>query len=87
MQRLIQEWNSKVQRNDRIQLFVRQFRLDTTKSMENRLELLGLTYDYLKMQYESTSPESFVKWLSFIGVKYKVWHEKICIHFKKICKK
>ena len=71
-QRLIQEWNNKVQRNNRIQLLVRQFRLDTTKSMAKRLELLGPTYDYLKMQYESSLPESFVKWLSSVGVKYKV---------------
>ena len=71
MQRLIQEWNSKVQRKNRIQLLVRQFTLDTTKSMAKRLELLGLTYDYLKMQYVSTSPESFIKWFSSAGVKYK----------------
>ena len=50
-QRLIQEWNSKVQRNHRIQLVIRQFQLNTTKSMAKRLELLGLTYDYLKMEY------------------------------------
>ena len=62
MQRLIQELNSQVQRNNRIQLLVRQFRLDTTKSMAKRLKLLRLIYDYLKIQYESTSPESFVKW-------------------------
>ena len=71
MQRLIQEWNGKVQRKNRIQLLVRQFRLNTTKSMAKGLELLELTYDYLKMQYESTSPESFIKWLSSTGVKHK----------------
>ena len=82
MQKLIQEWNYKVQKNNRIQQLVIGFKQDTTKSMAKRLEMLGLSYDYLKAQYES-SPESFVKWLCSVGIKYKAWHKKICTHFKK----
>ena len=86
IQKLTQEWNNKVQKYYRIQQLVKGFKLDTTKAMANRLELLGLTYEFLKQQYESTSPDAFVKWLISVGVKYKIWHEKICLHFKKICR-
>ena len=45
--------------------------------MAQRLESLGLLYEYLKVQYESTSSQdAFVKWLQSIGVKHKAWHEK-----------
>ena len=55
--------------------------------MAQRLELLGLSHEYLKVQYESTpSPDDFVKWLRSVGVKHKAWHEKICKHFKKVGK-
>ena len=40
-------------------------------------ELLGLSYEYLKMQYKSTSsPDEFIKWLRSVGVKHKAWHKK-----------
>ena len=56
--------------------------------MAQRLELLGLSYEYLKEQYElMPSPDDFVKWLCSAGVKHKAWHEKICKHFKKLGKK
>ena len=88
MQKLIQEWNNKVQRNNRIQQLVIGFKQDTTKSMAKRLELLGLTYEYLKVQYDSMSSlDAFIKWLCSVGVKHKAWHEKICTHFKKVVKK
>lgn len=88
VQKLIQEWNNKVQRNNRIQQLVIGFKQDTTKSMAKRLELLGLTYEYLKVQYDSMSSlDAFIKWLCSVGVKHKAWHEKICTHFKKIFKK
>ena len=55
--------------------------------MAQRLEMLGLSYTYLREQYDSAkSPEDFVKWLKSVGIKLKAWHEKICNHFKK-CKK
>ena len=83
MHKVIQEWNSKVQRNNRIQQLVIGFKQDTSKSMAQRLESLGLSYEYLKVQYESTSSQdAFIKWLQSIGVKHKAWHEKICTHFK-----
>lgn len=88
MQKLIQEWNGKVQKNNRIQQLVIGFKQDTSKSMAKRLELLGLSYDYLKVQYESTSsPDAFVKWLRSVGVKHKAWHGKICTHFNKVFNK
>ena len=84
MHKVTQEWNSKVQRNNRIQQLVIGFKQDTSKSMAQRLESLGLSYEYLKEQYESTSsPDAFVKWLRSVGIKHKAWHEKICTHFKK----
>ena len=64
------------------------FKQDSSKSMAQRLELLGLSYEYLKVQYESiSSPDEFVKWLHSVGIKHKAWHEKICKHFKKIFNK
>ena len=87
MQKLIQEWNIKEQKNNRIQQLVLGFKQDTTKSMAQRLELLGLSHEYLKVQYEWTpSQDDFVKWLRSVGVKHKAWHEKICKHFKKVGK-
>ena len=86
-QQLLQAWNDKTNKNNRVQQIVRGFKLDCTKRMAQRLELLGLSYTYLKEQYEcAKSTEEFVKWLKSVGVNYKVWHEKICMHFKK-CKK
>ena len=56
--------------------------------MAQRLESLGLSYEYLKLQYESiSSPDEFVKWLRLVRVKHKAWHEKICKHFKKVFNK
>ena len=84
MHKVTQEWNSKVQRNNRIQQLAIEFKQNTSKSMAQRLESLGLSYEYLKEQYESTSsPDAFVKWLRSVGIKHKAWHEKICTHFKK----
>ena len=81
--KVMQEWNSKVQRNNRIQQLVIGFKQDTSKSMAQRLKSLGLSYEYLKVQYESTSSQdAFIKWLQSIGVKHKAWHKKICTHFK-----
>ena len=41
--------------------------------MEQKLELLSLSYTYLKEQYECANfTEEFVKWLESVGVKYKV---------------
>ena len=58
------------------------FKQDTSKSMAQRLEILGLSYAYLVEQYESAkSPEDFVKWLKSVGIKYKAWHEKIFTHY------
>ena len=86
--KLTLEWDAKMQKNNRIQQLVIGFKQDTTKSMAKRLELLGLSYEYLKIQYESaSSPECFVKWLCSVGLKHKAWHQKICMHFKKISKK
>ena len=90
MHKVVQEWNSKVQKNNRIQQLVIGFKQDTSHSMAKRLELAGLSYEYLKVQYESmSSQDAFVKWLRSVGVKHKRWHENICTHFKKVftCKK
>ena len=80
MHKVIQEWNSKVQRNNRIQQLVIGFKQDTSKSMAQRLESLGLSYEYLKVQYESTSSQdAFVKWLRSIGVRHKAWYVCVCV--------
>ena len=86
-QLLLHAWNNKISKNNRVQQIIIGFKQDTTKKMAQRLEVLGLSYSYLKEQYESAkSMEEFVIWLKSIGLKYKKWHEKICMHFKK-CKK
>ena len=82
-QQLLQAWNDKTNKNNRVQQIVRGFKLDCTKRMAQRLELLGLSYTYLKEQYEcANSTEEFVKWLKSVGVNHKVWHEKTCMQFK-----
>ena len=81
---LLQAWQDKINKNNRIQQIVIGFKQDTSKSMAQRLEILGLSYAYLAEQYKSAkSPKDFVKWLKSVDVKYTVWHEKICTHFKK----
>ena len=55
MHKVVQEWNSKVQKNNRIQQLVIGFKQDISHSMAKRLELAGLSYEYLKVQYESMS--------------------------------
>ena len=88
MHKIAQEWNGKVQKNNRIQELVIGFEKDIIKSMAQRLELLGLSYNYLKAQYESAlSTDVYVKWLCSVGVKHKAWHGKICTHFKRVVKK
>ena len=70
-------------KNNRIQQIVIGFKQDTSKSMAQRLEIIGLPYAHPAEQYESAkSPEDFVKWLKSVIAKYKAWHEKNCIHFK-----
>ena len=82
-QQLLQAWNDKINKNNRIQQIVIGFKQDTTKRMAQRLEMLGLSHTYLREQYDSAkSPEDFVKWLKSVGIKLKAWHEKICNHFK-----
>ena len=82
-QQLLQAWNDKTNKNNRVQQIVRGFKLDCTKRMAQRLELLGLSYTYLKEQYEGAkSTEEFVKWLKSVGVNYKVWHEKFACTLK-----
>ena len=83
MQKLIQEWNNKVQKDNTIQQLVIGFKQDTIKAMAKRLELLAVLWLCKSAEYESTSPETFVKWLYSVEIKYKAWHEEICKHFKK----
>ena len=85
-QQLQQAWHE-INKNNRIQQIVIGFKQDTSKRMAQRLEMLGLSYTYLREQYDSAkSTEDFVKWLKSVGIKLKAWHEKICMHFIK-CKK
>ena len=82
---LLQAWQDKINKNNRIQQIVIGFKQDTTKSMAQRLETLGLSYAYLAEQYDmAKSPENFVKWLKSVGVKYKAWHEKIVLILKSV---
>ena len=84
-QQLLQAWNDKTNKNNRVQQIVRGFKLDCTKRMAQRLELLDLSYTYLKDQYEGAkSTEEFVKWLKSVGVNYKVWHEKFACTLKSV---
>ena len=67
---LLQAWHDKINKN-RIQQIVIGFKKDTSKSMAQRLETLGLSYAYLAEQYDTAkSPEDFVKWLKSVGVIY-----------------
>ena len=57
-QQLLQAWNDKINKNNRIQQIVIGFKQDTTKRMAQRLEMFGLSYTYLREQYDSVkSPE------------------------------
>ena len=62
--------------------FIKQ---DTSKSMAQRLKILGLSYTYLAEQYESAkSPEDFVKWLNSVGVNIRHGMKKFVLILKSI---
>ena len=64
--------HDKINKNNRIQQVVIGFKQDTSKRMTQRLEMLGLSYTYLREQYDSAkSTEDFVKWLKSVGIKLK----------------
>ena len=71
---------------NRVQSLVLQFKQDTTKRMAEQLDELGLTYAYIKEQYEALTCEKFGQWLHGIGVSRKKWVCKITEHFKRLSK-
>jgi len=65
-----------------------ELKSEGTASLAKRLYAAGLTYSQVKDIYkESESYEIFVDSFKSAGVKYRPWHEKLYIHFKKVCKK
>ena len=69
-QQLFLAWNDKISKNNKVQQIVIRFKQVTTKRMAQRLEMLGLSYVYLKKQCESAkSTEEFIKWLKSGSLK------------------
>ena len=87
MHKVVQEWNSKVQKNNRIQQLVIGFKQDTSHSIAKRLELAGLSYEYLKVQYESMSSQLLKTFLLDIFttmIDFVTWPPFLCILITKV---
>ena len=79
-------WYENMQVYNRVQNLVLQFKQDTTKRMVGRLDELGLTYTYIKEQYEALTCEEFGQWLHSIDISRIKWVCKITDHLRKLSK-
>ena len=86
VQQMSNVWYENMQVYNRVQKLVLQFKQDTTKRMAERLDELGLTYTYIKEQYEALTCEEFGQWLHSIGISRKKWVCKITDHLRKLSK-
>ena len=71
VQHMCNIWNENMQVYNRVQNLVVQFKKDSTKRMAERLDKLGLTYTYIKKQYEASTDDEFSQWLHTVGVNQK----------------
>ena len=86
VQQMSNIWYENMQVYNRVQSLVLYFKQDTTKRMAERLDELGLTYAYIKEQYEALTCEKFGQWLHSFGISRKNWVCKITDHFKRLSK-
>ena len=86
VQQMSNVWYENMQVYNRVQKLVLQFKQDISKRMAERLDELGLTYTYIREQYEALTCEGFGQWLHSIGISRKKWIYKITNHFRKLSK-